>query len=248
MTGISPLIGSLQKNQAIVEELIATTQRELSAILTQIAQLQEMATGLQETWEVRQATEEELTREASELKGQLSAESEERMKLVSTTSAQQKVIVEAKAERERLQRELAEAEARLETLEDDIRNTERAIREVEKNMGIVDEKLSSSDEKLAAQLQSLDDEVNEARNEAALQEAKYKALRYLLNEGIITMPEAKVAIELKGKDTTTLDHLQKTTFIGRFKVREILERMAEHKIVKFDKGTGQVKVSKTIDL
>jgi chromosome segregation ATPase len=248
MTGISSLNGSLQKNHAIVEELIATTQRELTAILTQIAQLHQMAERLQESWDESQATEEKLTREVSELEGELSAESEERGKLESTTTAQQKVIVEAKAEREKLQREYAKTEAKLETLEDEIRNSERALREVEKNMGTVDEKLSSSDEKLAAQLQSLDDQVNEARNEAASQEAKYKALRYLLNEGIITMPEAKVAMELKGKDTTTLDHLQKTTFIGRFKVREILERMAERKIVKFDKGTGQVKVSKAIDL
>lgn len=248
MTGISSLIGSLQKNHAIVEELVATTQRELTAILAQIAQLHQMAERLQESWDESQATEEKLTREVSELEGELSAESEERGKLESTTTAQQKVIVEAKVEREKLQREYAKTEARFETLEDEIRNSERALREVEKNMGTVDEKLSSSDEKLAAQLQSLDEQVNEARNEAASQEAKYKALRYLLNEGIITMPEAKVAMELKGKDTTTLDHLQKTTFIGRFKVREILERMAERKIVKFDKGTGQVKVSKAIDL
>ena len=248
MTGISSLIGSLKKNQAVVEELASTTQRELALILTQINQLQELAAHLQVTWEDRHSTEEELTREASALDGELSAESSERGKLESTSAAQQKVLMEAKAEREKLQRELAATEKRLEEAEDEIRNTDRAIRDLGKDMMKVEDRLSSSDEKLAAQLQTLDAQITEARNEAEIQEAKYKALRYLLKEGIITMPEAKVAAELQGKDTTTLDHLQKTTFIGRFKVREIIVQMAEHNIVKFDKGTDQVKVLKPIDL
>ena len=241
-------MGSLKKNQAVVEELAATTQRELSLILTQINQLQELAAHLQETWEERHATEEELTREASALEGELSAESSERGKLESTSTAQQKVLLEAKAEREKLQRELTATEQRLEKAEDEIRNTDRALRDLEKNTIKVEDRLSSSDDKLAEQLQTLDTKITEARNEAEMQEAKYKALRYLLKEGIITMPEAKVAAELKDKDTTTLDHLQKTTFIGRFKVREIIIQMAEQKIVKFDKGTDQVKVLKPIDL
>ncbi len=248
MTGISSLVGSLKKNQAVVEELAATTQRELSLILTQINQLQELAANIQENWEERHVAEEELTREASALEGELSAESSERGKLESTSTAQQKVLMEAKVEKEKLQRELATTERRLEEAEDEIRNTDRALRELEKTTIKVDDRLSSSDEKLADQLLTLDAQITEARTEAELQEAKYKALRYLLQQGIISMPEAKVATELKGKDTTTLDHLQKTTFIGRFKVREIIEQMAEHKIVKFDKGTGQVKVLKPIDL
>jgi len=248
MTGLSSLIGSLQKNQAVVEELATTTQRELSAILTQINQLQQLATNLQETWKERQVTEEELTREASALEGELSAESEEKGKLESSSLAQQKVIVEAKAEREKLQKALAVTEEKLESLEDDIRNTDRALREAEKNLNQVEEKLNSSDEKFTDQLQTLDTQVIEARNEADLQDAKYKALRYLLQQGIISMPEAKVVMELKGKDITTIDHLQKTTFIGRFKVREIVEQLAERKIVRFDKETDQVKVTKPIDL
>jgi chromosome segregation ATPase len=248
MTGISSLIGSLQKNQAVVEELMATTQRELTAILAQINKLQEKATQLQEDWEQRHATEEELTREVSSLEGELSAESEERGKLESTSATQQKGIIEAKADREKIQRELAEVENRLETAEDEIRNLGRALRDVEKNFVSVDEKLSSSDERFTDQLQTLASQVTEAREEAELQDAKYKALRYLLQKGIISMPEAKVAAELQGKDTTTLDHLQKTTFIGRFKVREIIQQMAERKIVRFDKGSSQVKVLKTIDL
>ncbi|MFX1577281.1 MAG: hypothetical protein ACFFCF_08900 [Promethearchaeota archaeon] len=248
MTGISSLIGSLQKNRAVIEELAVSTQRELSAILTQITQLQETVVHLQDTWEERQVTEEEMTRESSALEGELSAESRERGKLESTSVAQQKVLGEAKVEREKLQKELAATETKLEAMEDEIRNIDRTLREMTKNMEKADEQLSSSDERIAEKIQSLNKQITEVRNEAELQDAQYKALRYLLEQGVITMPEAKVAIELKGKETTTLDHLQKTTFIGRFKVREIIQQMVERKIVNLDKGTGQVKVLKPIDL
>jgi chromosome segregation ATPase len=248
MTGIPSLIGSLKKTQAVVEELATSTQRELSATLNQITQLLELVDQLQEEWEERQATEEELTDEASSLEGELSAESEEQSRLESTDTTQQKELVEVKAEKETLQRKLASTEGKLEELEDGIRSIERSLKEVGKNMVKVDEKLGSSDEEFTEQLQTLKVHVSEAQSEAELQVAKYKALRYLIHEGIISMPEAKVAVELKGKETTTLDHLQKTTFIGRFKVRDIIEQMAERKIVKFDKETEQVKVLKPIDL
>ncbi|MFW9934129.1 MAG: hypothetical protein ACFFDU_01185 [Candidatus Thorarchaeota archaeon] len=248
MTSISSLIGSLQKNRADIEELTASTQRELSAILVQMTQLQETTAHLQETWEERQVTEEEMARESSALEGELSAESRERGKLESTSVAQQKVLGEAKVEREKLQEELTATETKLEAMEDEIRNIDRTLREMAKNMEKVDEQLSSSDERIAEKMQALDEQITEVSNEAELQDAQYKALRYLVEQGVIAMPEAKVAMELKGKETTTLDHLQKTTFIGRFKVREIIQQMAERKIVNLDKGTGQVKVLKPIDL
>ncbi|MFX1317787.1 MAG: hypothetical protein ACFE9D_10330 [Promethearchaeota archaeon] len=248
MTGISSIMDSLKKNQAVVEELATTTKREITEIQTQIDQLLKLVTLLQDEWDEREAIEEELTREAAALEGELSAESQEQGKLESTSASQKQAIMDAKTEREQLQRELADIERKLEEGEDDIRSADRALRDAEKNMNKVDEKLSSVDDKFAEQLQSIDTQVTEARNEAELQEARYKALRYLLREGIVTMPEAKVAAELKDKDTTTLDHLQKTTFIGRFKVREIILQMAEHKIVRFEKETEQVKVLKQIDL
>ncbi len=248
MTGISLIMDSLKKNQAVVEELTATTKREITEIQTQIDQLLKLVTLLQDEWDERKAIEEELTRETAALEGELSAESQEHGKLESTSATQKQAIMEAKTEREQLQRELADIERKLEGFEDDIRNAERALREAEKNMNKVNEKLSSVDDKFSEQLQSIDAQVAEARNEAELQGARYKALRYLLLEGIVSMPEAKVAAELKDKDTTTLDHLQKTTFIGRFKVREIILQMAERKIVHFDKETEQVKVLKQIDL
>jgi len=248
MTGISSIMDSLKKNQAVVEELTAITKREIMEIQTQIDQLLKLVTLLQDEWDERKAIEEELIRETAALEGELSAESQEQGKLESTSAAQKQAIMEAKTEREQLQRELADIERKLEGFEDDIRNADRALRDTEKNMNKVNEKLSSVDDKFSEQLQSIAAQVTEARNVAELQGARYKALRYLLLEGIVSMPEAKVAAELKDKDTTTLDHLQKTTFIGRFKVREIILQMAERKIVHFDKETEQVKVLKQIDL
>ncbi|MFW9831494.1 MAG: hypothetical protein ACFFD8_06940 [Candidatus Thorarchaeota archaeon] len=248
MTGIPSIIGSLKKSQAVVEELSTTTQNELSTISNYIDQVLQIAAQLHEVLEEKRATEEAMTREASSLEGELTAEREERGRLDSTSSAQQKVITEAKIEQERLQQQVNEAKQTLENLEDELRNLDRSLLDRDRKLTEINEKLNSIDDKFADILQKLEAESEEANNAANLQEAKYQALRYLLRENIITMPEAKVAQELKGKESTTLDHLQKTTFIGRFKVRQIIEQMAERKIVKFDKGSEQVKVLKPIDL
>lgn len=248
MTGISSLTASLKKNQSVVEELTATTQKELALLLKQIDQLLELAAHLQQLWDDRQATEEELSRDVSSLTGELEAETRERSKLEATDSNQRQVLGEAKAEREKLQEEVTTTEKTLEDLEDQLRTLDRTLREQDKALEKVEEQLNTVDEKHTHQLKDLETKASDTLNEAELLEAKYKALRYLIQEKIITSPEAKVALELKGKETATIDHLQKTTFIGRFKVREILEQMAEHKIVKFDRGSGQVKVLKPIDL
>ncbi|MHA2314405.1 MAG: hypothetical protein ACXACF_03850 [Candidatus Hermodarchaeia archaeon] len=248
MKGIPSLTASLKKNQSVVEALAATTQKELTSLLNQIDRLLEFAAHLQESWEDRQATEEELSRDASSLAGELEAETREKSKLETTDSTQRQVLEEAKAEREKLQEEVTTAEKTLEELEDQLRTLDRTLREQDKALVKVEELLNRVDEKHTHQLENLETKASEALGEAELLDAKYKALRYLVQEKIITSPEAKVALELKGKETTTIDHLQKTTFIGRFKVREILEQMIEHKIVKFDRGSGQVKVLKPIDL
>ncbi|MFX0078904.1 MAG: hypothetical protein ACFE8O_06635 [Candidatus Hermodarchaeota archaeon] len=248
MTEISSLTTSLKKNQSVVEELAATTHNTLASLLNQIDRLLALAAHLQESWDDRQATEEELSRDVSSLAGELEAETREKSKLETADSTQRQVLAEAKAEREKLQAEVATTEKTLDNLEDQLRTLDRTLREQDKALVKVEEQLNKVDEKHTHQLEDLETKASEALNEAELLEAKYKALRYLVHEKIITTPEAKVALELKGRETATIDHLQKTTFIGRFKVREILEQMAEHKIVKFDRGSGQVTVLKPIDL
>jgi DNA-binding MarR family transcriptional regulator len=128
-----------------------------------------------------------------------------------------------------------------------VRTIERTLREKDGSLGESDAKLKAIDDQFIDKIEELKEKAALAEEEAGLLEAKYKALRYLLKENIITMPEAKVAMELKGRDTTTIDHLAKTTFIGRIKVKDILDQLAKHGIIELDKA-GQVRVLKTIDL
>lgn len=248
MTGIPSVVGSLKKNRSVVEELASSMQKEMAIILNEIDRLQEWAAELQEAWEEKQTMERELIQNVSLLEEELSTESREKTRLESTSVAQQKVLVDAKAEEERLKKEVIMAQKNLENLEDQLRSLERTIRENKKSIQDIEEQFDSVDSKFAETLQEYETKALEAANEAELQDAKYKAIRYLLREKIITTPEAKVAMELLGKETSTIDHLQKTTFIGRIKVKEILEKMAEQKIIKFDKSTGEVKILKPIDL
>ena len=247
MTNIPALTGSLKKNRSVIEELAATTQKELATIMSETEQLLQLAEQIQEKWEIQQATEEELNREAAALDGELAAESRERGKLESTDAAQSQVLVDTKAECEKLEFQVSAEEKRLEELEDEVRTLERTLREKDVGLGESDAKLKAVDEQYLDKIEELKEKAKQTEEEAGLLEAKFKALRYLLKENIITMPEAKVARELKERDSTTIDHLAKTTFIGRIKVKDILGQLAKRGIVEFD-NSGQVRVLKPIDL
>ena len=247
MTGIPALIGSLKKNQSVIEELAATTQKELAIILSETEQLLQLAGQIQEKWESQQVREEELNRDAATLDGELAAESREKGKLESTNAAQSQTLVDTKAECEKLEQQVTAEEKQLEALEIEVRTIERSLREKDENLGENDAKLKAIDEQYLDKIEELKEKAKQAEEEVGILEAKYKALRYLLKENIITMPEAKVAMELKGRDTTTIDHLAKTTFIGRIKVKDILEQLAKRGIIEFD-NSGQVRVLKPIDL
>jgi len=247
MTGIPALIGSLKKNQSVIEKLIVTTQKELTTILSETEQLLQLAGQIQANWETQQAREEELNREVAALDGELTAESREKGKLESTDATQSQALVDTKAEREKLEQQVRAEEKRLEELEDTVRTLERTLREKDVSLGEIDAKFKAVDDEYIDKIEELKEKATLAEEEAGLLEAKYKALRYLLKENIITMPEAKVAMELKGRDTTTIDHLAKTTFIGRIKVKDILEQLAKRDIIELD-NSGQVRVLKPIDL
>ena len=94
----------------------------------------------------------------------------------------------------------------------------------------------------------LKDECDNAEEQANALKARYKALRFLLKEQIISTTEAKVAVELKGKEASTLDHLQKSTFLSRYRVIEVLEKLEKRDVLRFDRKSGQVAILKTIDL
>jgi len=247
MTGIPALIGSLKKNQSVIEKLIVTTQKELTTILSETEQLLQLAGQIQANWETQQAREEELNREVAALDGELTSESREKGKLESTDATQSQALVDTKAEREKLEQQVRAEEKRLEELEDTVRTLERTLREKDVSLGEIDAKFKAVDDEYIDKIEELKEKATLAEEEAGLLEAKYKALRYLLKENIITMPEAKVAMELKGRDTTTIDHLAKTTFIGRIKVKDILEQLAKRDIIELD-NSGQVRVLKPIDL
>jgi len=78
--------------------------------------------------------------------------------------------------------------------------------------------------------------------------AEYQALRFLLREKMVSMPEVKVLESLRGRETATLEHIQKSTFLNRYRVEETVEQLAKRGVVSLDRDTGQVRVLKPIDI
>ncbi len=248
VSGIPSFIESLKKNRIVLEEHLQATTTEIASLQVQIDTLLQHAAYIQENWNDKKATEEALDREISTLEGELAGEKRVKTRLEASFEEQQQKAKELKEKRLSLETAILTTEKKVGELEEELQSKETEIRTLEAALAKNQVKFDNLDSEQEEKFIKLADEIAEEQEKVNVFNARYKALAFLLKEQIISSPEAKVITELKGKESTTVDFLTKTTFIGRFRVVEILEKLAKREIIMFDRKTGQVKMIKPIHL
>ncbi len=248
MLEIESLIGSLKKNRVTIEEISSTTLKEMKILLTDNDRLLEFMVNLQEQWTEKQSTQEALDQEIDVLDGEIAGTEQEKNSLETTSKEQETTAKQTKDHLTELEKTLEEAEKKLEHLQDELRTTESAIKDSEVSSSQSQDQLEKMSQEQETAIDKIRVEIGTFEGQAAALESKYKALRFLLKEELISMPEAKVAEHLKGLETTTLDHLQKATLLTRLSVIEVLEQLAKRQVIEFKRDTEKVKVLKPIDL
>jgi chromosome segregation ATPase len=248
VSGIASFIESLKKNRIVLEEHLQATTTEIASLQAQIDTLLQHAAYVQENWNDKQATEEALDREIATLEGELAGEKRVKTRLETSLEEQEQKAKESKEKRISLETTIPTKEKTLEEIEDALRSKATELRNIESEIAKQQVKLDNLDSEQTEKFTKLSEEITEEQDKVSVLNARYKALAFLLKEQIISSPEAKVIAELKGKESTSVDFLTKTTFIGRFRVVEILDKMAKREIISFDRKTGQVNVIKPIHL
>jgi chromosome segregation ATPase len=242
------LIASLKKNRTIVSEVASLAVRETASLAAEIDTLLEQVTQLQQAAAEKHATEEALDEQIADLEGQLAAEQQEKRHMDSTWAAQNAEATKGKAQHQQLEKALREAGTDLEQTKEKLVKTEVAIRDTEATARQRDTQLKALLQEQEKALAKLAAESASAGDQAKGLQAKYQALRFLIQQQIVTSPEVKVALELKNKETATVGHLQNATFLNRLRVIEVLEKLAKRGVVRFGKDTGEVTVLRSIDL
>ena len=248
MSAIASLVSSLKKNRTIVNEVASLAVKETASILTEIDTLLDQATHLQQTVAEKRAAQEALDSELADLEGQLAGEQHEKSHMESTLATQKVEATKAKVQHGKLEKALHDAEADLELTKEKLTKTEGAIRDGEGTARQRDGQLKGLVQEQEKALAKLATESATAGDQSKRLQAKYQALRYLVQQQIVTSPEVKVALELKNKEATNLGHLQNATFLSRLRVVEVLEKLAKRGVLRFNQNTGEVALLRPIDL
>lgn len=231
-----------------MSEVASLAVKETSSIATEIDTLLEQATHLQETVAEKQAVEETLDSEIADLEGQLAGEQREKSHMEATWASQKVDAAKVKMQHQKLEKALRDAETELELTKEKSSKMEGAIRDGDGAVRQRDTQLKGLVQEQEKVLAKLAAESGTAGNQSRELQAKYQALRYLVQQQIVTSPEVKVALELKGKEATTLGHLQNATFLNRLRVVEVLEKLGKRGVVRFNPNTGEVTLLRSIDL
>jgi predicted nucleic acid-binding Zn-ribbon protein len=248
LSAITSLVSGLKKNRTIVGEATSLAVKENASIATEIDTLSEQATRLQETAAEKQATREALDHEIADLEGQLAAEQREKSHMESSLAAQKVEATKIKVQHQKLEKTFHDAEADFELTKERLAKVEGEIRSAEGTVKQQETQLRGLAEEQEKALAKLTAETGTAGDQSRSLQAKYQALRYLVKEQIVTSPAVLVTLQLKGKETTTLGHLQNATFLNRLSVVEVLEKLAKRGVLRFDSNTGEVTLLRPIDL
>jgi chromosome segregation ATPase len=248
MSAITSLVSGLKKNRTIVSEVASLAVKETASIVSEIDTLLEQATHLQETVAEKQATEEALDGEIADLEGQLAGEQREKSHMESTWAAQKVEATKVKVQHGKLEKALRDAEADLELTKEKLSKMEGAIRDGEGTVRQREAQLKGLAQEQEKALGKLATESATASDQSKGLQAKYQALRFLVQQQVVTSPEVKVALELKNKEETNLGHLQNATFLNRLRVVEVLEKLAKRGVLRFNPNTGEVALLRPIDL
>lgn len=242
MTESSSLSVSLSKEKALLKELSALADREGSGISLGVDSASNLVKHVEGKLRDKGKTEEDRQRKIAQLEGDV-AELEKRKSQLESS------ISEKKSTTEQLSSKLADLRQILNGKKNDITTTANELVELE---GSISEKKRQT-EKLRQDLQamvkkhqfeidSLRKSHEEATNKSSLLEAQHKALRLLVREKTIALPELKIIEILESQPTSNIEHLQRMTQSRRDEIDVTIRGLVRRGVLSYDSTSGEVKV------
>jgi chromosome segregation ATPase len=108
--------------------------------------------------------------------------------------------------------------------------------------------LQSVKKKHEQEIDSLKKQQEEAVNKSRSLETQHRALRLLMKEKAVSFPELKTIDVLRDQQTTTLEHIQKTTLSRRDEIESTIRALTKRGVVDFDPMNGEIKVRRSLDI
>jgi predicted HTH transcriptional regulator len=98
------------------------------------------------------------------------------------------------------------------------------------------------------EIMSLKKSHEEAVSKSTSMDARHKALRLLVREKVIALPELKIMEVLQGQPSTTLEHLQRMTQSRRDEIETTIKALVRRGVLQFNSTSGEVKVIRSLEV
>ncbi|MFX1485585.1 MAG: hypothetical protein ACFFBS_00480 [Promethearchaeota archaeon] len=246
MSEVSTLALALKKNKTTLSELQAAIERELNEAISEIDALirhaENLENMLKEKWQVTENKEKiisELEIEINQFKG-------EKAQLETQIANRKDELLRLNREKENLQSQLERKQTELDGSE---RKLDQLVHGTEERQDLITklkadlEDIKKEHEKAIAGLRAAYENENMRLGQI---QAQHKALRFLLKEKLIKMPELAVIESMIGKQSLTVDYLQKTTLSKATLIESVVSGLAKRGVLDYDPTTGEITVKKEI--
>ena len=246
MSEVSTLALALKKNKTTVTELKAAIERELNEAMSEIDALirhtENLETTLKEKWQITENKEKII----SDLEIEITNFEGEKAQVETQITNRKEELLGLGREKDNLQSQLEQkqidldgAKRKLDQLTQDTKDQQELITKLKGDL----ENVRSEHEKAIADLRVAYDNENMRLSQI---HAQHKALRFLLQEKIIKMPELAVIESMVGKQSLTVDYLQKTTLSKASLIESVVTGLVKRGVLDYNPASGEITVKKEI--
>ncbi len=166
--------------------------------------------------------------------------------LQTTISTKQQDMKIAEKTLRAVEMKLSEVKSKLKRMENELRSTDEKIQKKERDWKAREKEHNSLKTDQDDLLTYLDREIANLKGEYEELASKYWALRFLLREEILLLPEAKIIRVLQGKKSSSLQQLQDETYLTRFRVEKVVEQLAQRGLLRLESEGDTITILKPL--
>jgi chromosome segregation ATPase len=248
LTESSSLPVSLSKEKAILKELSAIVDRETSGISLGVDSATNLIKHVEGKMKDKSKTDEDRLRKIAQLEGDVAELEKRNSNLGETISEKNSNAEQLSSKLEELKQNLGERKKEITSVANELVELESSISERKRLAEKLRSDLQGMTKKHQFEIESLKKSHEESASKSTSMDARHKALRLLVREKAIILPELRIIEVLKSQPSTTLEHLQRMTQSRRDEIETTVKALVRRGILQFNSTSGEVNVIRSLEI
>jgi DNA repair exonuclease SbcCD ATPase subunit len=242
LTESSSLSVSLSKVKVLLKELSALVDREASGISLGVDSASNLVKHLEGKLRDKGKTAEDRQRKIAQLEGDVAELEKRKSQMESTISEKNSTAEQLSSKLEDLRQTLTSKKNDVTATANELVELEGSIGEKKRQAEKLRQDLQAMGKKHLFEIDSLRKSHEEATTKSSLMEAQHKALRLLVREKTIALPELKIIEILESQPSSNIEHLQRMTQSRRDEIDTTIRSLVRRGVLSYDSTSGEVKV------